>query len=146
VQAVGWGLALIIILGGFSQLIRTCAWRQALICDIRKLSWSRSFGAQLASDAGGQLGLAGKLLGEGIRVSLLDSAVPLASGISSCAIDGGMHLLTPAGVTVLGISIALLPYCISPFLVSGWSLHCCSLPCSLQWWSWRLWPSQAVGG
>ena len=32
-QSVGWGLAVIIILGGFSQLIRTCAWRQALMCD-----------------------------------------------------------------------------------------------------------------
>ena len=112
-QAVGWGLALIIILGGFSQLIRTCAWRQALMCDIRKLSWSRSFGVQLASDACGQLGLAGKLLGEGIRVSLLGSAVPLASGISSCAIDGGMHLLTAAVVAVLGISIALLHFPLS---------------------------------
>ena len=112
-QEVGWGLALIILLGGFSQLIRTCAWRQALMCDIRRLTWSRSLGVQLASDACGQLGLAGKLLGEGIRVSLLGSAVPLANGISSCAIDGGMHLLTAAVVAVLGISIALLHFPLS---------------------------------
>ena len=38
VQAVGWGFALIIILGGFSQLIRTWAWRQTFMCDIRGLS------------------------------------------------------------------------------------------------------------
>jgi hypothetical protein len=113
VQAVGWGLALIMILGGFSQLIRTCAWRQALTCDIRGLTWSRSFGVQLASDACGQLGLAGKLLGEGIRISLLGSAVPLTNGISSCAIDGGMHLLTAAVVGALGISIALLHFPLS---------------------------------
>ena len=30
VQIVGWGFALIIILGGLSQLIRTCAWRQTI--------------------------------------------------------------------------------------------------------------------
>ena len=112
-QEVGWGLILITILGGFSHLIRTCAWRQALRCDISRLSWSRSFGVQLASDACGQLGLAGKLLGEGIRVSLLGSAVPLTNGISSCAIDGGMHLLTAAGVGVLGITIALLHFPLS---------------------------------
>ena len=47
VQAVGWGLALIIIMGGFSQLIKTCAWRQTFACDISALSWSRSLGAQL---------------------------------------------------------------------------------------------------
>ena len=112
-QEVGWGLGLIIILGGLSQLVRTWAWRQALRCDIKRLSWSRSFGVQLVSDACGQLGLAGKLLGEGIRVSLLGSAVPLTNGISSCAIDGGMHLLTAAVVAVLGISIALLHFPLS---------------------------------
>jgi hypothetical protein len=104
----GWGLALIIILGGSSQLIRTCAWRQTFMCDIRGLSWSRSLGTQLASDACGQLGLAGKMLGDGIRVSLLGSTVPLASGISACAIDGGLHSLTAAVVTVLGIIAGLL--------------------------------------
>lgn len=105
VQAVGWGLALIIILGGFAQLIKTWAWRQTFTCDIRELSWSRSLGVQVASDAAGQLGLAGKLLGEGIRVSLLGlgSSVPLANRISATVIDGGLHVLTAAVVAVLGI-------------------------------------------
>jgi len=119
VHTVGWGLALIIILGGFSQLIRTCAWRQTFMCDIRGLSWSRSFGAQLASDACGQLGLAGKLLGDAIRVSLLGSTVPLPGGISACAIDGGLHTLTAAVVTALGIIAALL---LAP-LSGGWRVH-----------------------
>jgi len=119
VQAVGWGLALIIILGGLGQLIRTCSWRQTFRCDIREVSWSRSFGVQVASDALGQLGLAGKLLGEGIRVSLFGSAVPLANRISATAIDGGLHVLTAAGVTVLGIiaSLLLIP------LSSRWRAH-----------------------
>ena len=108
VQAVSWGLALIIILGGLSQLIKTCAWRQTFACDISALSWSRSLGAQLASDAVGQLGFAGKLLGEGLRVSMLGSAVPLAHGISSSAIDGGLHAFTAVVVTVLGITATLL--------------------------------------
>lgn len=82
VRAVGWGLALIIVLGGLSQLIKTCAWRQTFACDTSALSWSRSLGAQLASDAVGQLGFAGKLLGEGLRISMLGSAVPLPNGIS----------------------------------------------------------------
>jgi hypothetical protein len=119
VQTVGWGLALIITLGGFSQFIKTWAWRQTFMCDISGLSWSRSLGTQLASDAMGQLGLAGKLLGEGIRVSLLGSAVPLASGISASAIDGGMHILTAAVVTSLGITATLL---LAP-LSGRWRIH-----------------------
>lgn len=113
VQVVGWGFALIVILGGLSQLIRTCAWRQTITYDIRGLRWSRSIGAQLASNACGQLGFAGKLLGEGLRVSLLSPVVPVDRGISSCAIDGGLHLLTAAIVAVLGISITLLHFPLS---------------------------------
>jgi hypothetical protein len=119
VQAVGWGLALIIILGGFSQLIKTWAWRQTFTSDISGLSWRRSFGTQLVSDAMGQLGLAGKLIGEGVRVSLVRSAVPLASGISAGAIDGVLHSFTAALVTVLGISATLL---IAP-LSSTWRAY-----------------------
>ena len=107
-QAVGWGLALIILLGGLSQLVRAWAWRQTFMCDLRGLSWSRSLGVQLVSDALGQLGVPGKLLGEGIRVSLLGSSVPLANGISAAAIDSGLHTLTAAVVTVLAIVATLL--------------------------------------
>jgi len=108
IHAVGWGLALIIFMGGFSQLIKTCAWRQTFACDISGLSWPRSLGAQLVSDAVGQLGFAGKLFGEGLRISMLGSAVPLANGISSSAIDGGLHAFTAVVVTVLGITATLL--------------------------------------
>jgi lysylphosphatidylglycerol synthase-like protein len=107
-EAVGWGLALIIILGGFSQLIKTCAWRQAFTCDISGLSWSRSFVAQLVSDALGQFGVAGKVLGEGMRISLLGSTVPVSSGLSAGAIDGGLHTFSAVVVTVLGIVATLM--------------------------------------
>ncbi|MFZ0942173.1 MAG: lysylphosphatidylglycerol synthase domain-containing protein [Candidatus Sulfotelmatobacter sp.] len=107
-QTVGWGLALIIVLGGFSQFIKTCAWRKAFTCDISQLSWSRSFVAQLISDAMGQFGVAGKVVGEGARISLLGRAVPLSNALSAGAIDGGLHSFSALVVTVLGISAILM--------------------------------------
>ena len=74
-QTVGWGVSLIIVLGGCSHLIKTCAWRQAYTCDISRLSWFRSFVGQLISDGVGQFGVAGKVIGEGMRISLLGRAV-----------------------------------------------------------------------
>ena len=118
-EAVGWGLALIIILGGFSQFIKTCAWRQAFTCDISGLSWSRSFVAQLVSDGIGQFGVAGKVVGEGMRISLLGSTVPVSSGLSAGAIDGGLHTFSAVVVTVLGISATLM---LAPVSVS-WRLY-----------------------
>ena len=107
-QTVGWGLALVIVLGGFSQFIKTCAWRKAFTCDISQLSWSRSFVAQLISDAMGQFGVAGKVVGEGARISLLGRAVPLSNALSAGAIDGGLHTFSALVVTVLGISAILM--------------------------------------
>src|SRR5579871_210030 len=108
VRTVGWGMCWILILGGFSQLIKTCAWRQTFLCDIHPLSWSRSFRAQVVSDAVGQLGFAGKLFGESLRISMLGPSVPLANGISSSAIDGALHAFTAVVVTVLGVTATLL--------------------------------------
>ena len=108
VHEVGFGLALIIILGGVSHSIKTGAWRRTYTCDIKGLSWSRSFGANLVSEATGQFGFAGKIIGEGMRVSLVGSSVPLANGISSVSIDTALHLLSSATVAVTGIIATLL--------------------------------------
>lgn len=107
-QAVGWGFALVIPLGGLSQLAKTFAWRQAFTCDISGLSWFRSFVAQLISDGLGQLGVAGKVVGEGTRISLLRRAVPLSNALSAGAIDGALHTFTAVLITVSGISATLL--------------------------------------
>src|ERR1700731_4240875 len=107
-QAVGWGFAFVIVLGGLSQLAKTCAWRQAFSCDISGLSWFRSFVAQLISDGIGQFGVAGKVVGEGTRVSLLGRVVPLSNALSAGAIDGAFHTFTAVVVTVLGISAILM--------------------------------------
>ena len=107
-QAVGWGFALVILLGGISQLAKTCAWRQAFTCDISGLSWFRSFVAQLISDGIGQFGVAGKVVGEGTRISLLGRTVPISNALSAGAIDGALHAFTAVVVTVLGISAILM--------------------------------------
>ena len=107
-QAVGWGFVLIILVGGLAQFAKTCAWRQAFTCDISGLSWPRSFVAQLISDGIGQFGVAGKVVGEGTRISLLRRAVPLSNALSAGAIDGALHSFTAVVITVTGISATLL--------------------------------------
>jgi hypothetical protein len=107
-HAVGWGFALVILLGGLSQLAKTYAWRQAFTCDISGVSWFRSFVAQLISDGIGQFGIAGKVVGEGTRISLLRRAVPLSNALSAGAIDGALHTFTAVLITVSGVSATLL--------------------------------------
>jgi len=108
VQTVGWGIAIIIGLAGISHVIKTWAWRLTFTCDISGLTWSRSIAMRLISEAISQIGIVGKVLGEGMRVSLLGSAVPVANGISAGALDAGIYTLTSAIVSIAGIMAAFL--------------------------------------
>jgi hypothetical protein len=108
VHKVGFGLVLVILLGGLAHLIRTWSWRLIVGYEITAVPWSRSFAACLVSEALGQLGVGGKVLGEGMRISLLRSAVPLTNAIPASAIDGGIHLVTSLIVMLSGITVTLL--------------------------------------
>jgi Lysylphosphatidylglycerol synthase TM region len=107
-KTVGWGMALIIALGGISHLIRTWSWRLTFLCDLRQLSFGRTFALRLVSEGIGKLGIAGQLAGETTRVSFLGSSVPIANSVSSVTLDRGLYVLTSAMVSVAGIVSALL--------------------------------------
>jgi len=107
VHKVGLGLLLIIIIGGLAYFIRTWVWRLTFACDITALSWSRTFGICLASEALGQLGIGGKAVGEGMRIALLRPVVPLSNAISAGALDGAIHLASSAVVMLSGITVTL---------------------------------------
>ena len=107
-KAVGWGMAVIIALGGISHLIKTWSWRLAFVCDIRNLSFGRAFALRLVSEGVGKLGLAGQVVGESARVSLLGSSVPIANSVSSVTLDRGLYLLTATIVSIAGLISALL--------------------------------------
>ena len=106
-KAVAWGLGLIIALGGISHLTKTLAWRLTFLCDIRNVSFARTFGLRLVSETIGSFGLPGQVLGETARVYLLGSALPVADSVSSVTLDRGLYILTSALVSVTGIVAAL---------------------------------------
>ena len=107
VKAVGWGLGLIIALGGISHLTKTFAWRLTFLCGIRNVSFARTFGLRLVAETIGSLGLPGQILGETARVYFLGSALPVANSISSVTLDRGLYISTSALVSVTGILAAL---------------------------------------
>jgi hypothetical protein len=107
VKTVGWGLGLIIALGGISHLTKTLAWRLTFLCDTRNVPFARTFGLRLVSEAIGSFGLPGQVLGETARVYLLGSALPVANSVSSVTLDRGLYIVTSALVSVTGILTAL---------------------------------------
>ena len=119
VKAIGWGFGLVLALGGVGHLIKTWAWRLTFGCDISKVSFVRTFGLRLISEAIAVLGLPGQVIGEAARVSLLGSDVPVANSIASVTLDRGLYIATSAFVTALGMIAALL---VAP-LSRRWQLY-----------------------
>ena len=101
------GIALIVALGGVAHIVKTAAWRLALLEEKRQVSFARLFGLRLASEAAGQLGVLGQAFGETLRVSFLNSTIPLAGRITSVALDRALFIVSGALVMVSGLSVLL---------------------------------------
>ena len=143
VKTIGWwGFGLVLLLGGLSHLIKTWSWRLTFLCDIRNVSFARTLGLRLISEAIAILGLPGQVLGEAARVSLLGSDVPLANSISSVTLDRGLYILTSAIVSIAGMIAAVLllslshtwrVYALLSALGSAVLLTACGLAIGKRW-------------
>ena len=127
ISTLGWGLSLVIVLGGVSHVVKTWAWRITLLDDKHQVSFARMLGLRLGSEAVGQLGVLGQAFGETLRVSLLGSTMPLVTGIASVALDRAFFVLSAAAVTTVGLIAVIivlpLPHALS--LYAG--LFACAL-------------------
>jgi phosphatidylglycerophosphate synthase len=103
IASVGWGLVPVIVLAGLSQAVRTWAWRLTLIGTRRRPSFGRMFGLRLASEAAGQIGVFGQVFGDTWRVAGLGADLPIATRITSVALDRALYTLSSTIVTIAGV-------------------------------------------
>ena len=108
ISTLGWGLVLIIALGGVAHLVKTWAWRLTLTGCRGGVSFSRMLQLRLASEAVGQVGALGQIFGEGLRVSALGPNIPIESRISSVTLDRAMFIASGLMVALGGTVAALL--------------------------------------
>jgi phosphatidylglycerophosphate synthase len=107
-KAIGWGMLLVIALAGISHVVKTCAWRLTLRTEARKVTFARTLGLRLISEAISQFGFIGMVGGDATRLSLLGSRVTVAGAISSVVLDRSIFILSGAAVTIAGIVSLLL--------------------------------------
>lgn len=124
---LGWGLALVMAWGGVAHVVKTWAWRLTLLDEKSQVSFARMLGLRLASEAVGQLGGLGQLFGEGLRVSMLGPAMPLANGIASVTIDRVFFVLSAAVVTIVGLLAAMIVLPLPHTLALCAGVFACSL-------------------
>jgi phosphatidylglycerophosphate synthase len=107
VETLGWGLALIIALGGVSHLMRALAWGMTLTGWRGKISLLRMLQVRMASEAAGQAGILGHLFGDGLRISAFDESIPIDNRISSVILDRALFIAAGTIVSGVGILAAL---------------------------------------
>jgi phosphatidylglycerophosphate synthase len=109
-KSIGWGIFLILGLAGISHIVKTFAWRLNLPGEINKVSFSRTLGLRLVSEAIGQFGFLGQVVGDATRVSFLTSELPASSIISSVTLDRGLFMLSGLFVTIAGlVAVVFVP-------------------------------------
>jgi hypothetical protein len=126
-KAVGWGIVPILALGGMFHLVRAYAWRLTFRSDARGLSIARLFGLRLISEATGTFGLAGQMVGDGMRVSLLGPMIPMPDRISSVALDRAAYIVSSGAVGVTGTVAAVLLLSLKGL----WRVYACAFAATL---------------
>ncbi len=115
-RKIAWGMFVVIALAGICHLVKTWAWRLALLGEAKKVSFWRTLALRLISEAIGQLGFVGLVFGESARVALIGPEVQTSSAISSVAMDRGLFIVAGAVVTITGICTAAFAFAFSGVL------------------------------
>ena len=106
-RTIGWGILLVLGLAGIGHIVKTWAWRLTLPAERKKVSFSRTLGLRLVSEAIGQFGFVGQMVGDATRGSLLTSDLPASNVVSSVALDRGLFTLSGLIVTIAGFAALL---------------------------------------
>ncbi|HJZ73880.1 MAG TPA: lysylphosphatidylglycerol synthase domain-containing protein, partial [Vicinamibacterales bacterium] len=109
VRQVGWGLLLVIAIGGLRFLLRAAAWRLCLDPP-HTLSLGNAFAAVICGDTIGNLTPLGPLVGEPAKAALVRRRVPLGPAVTALAIENVLYTLSAAAMIAAGMIALLLRF------------------------------------
>lgn len=101
-RRLGWFFLLILALSAIKYLIRSVTWAAAFFPEERQ-SWPKLFGYRLAGEALNYLSVAGPVLGEPVKASMLQG-VRFAPALASTLLETGLNGIAAILVTVAGLA------------------------------------------
>lgn len=105
-RQIGWGLLVIVAIGGLRFLARATAWALCLEPPHR-LSLPGAFAAVVSGDSFGNLTPLGPLVGEPAKAAFVREGVPLAPALTALAVENLIYTLSVAAM-IAAAMIALL--------------------------------------
>jgi hypothetical protein len=106
---IGWGLAVIVLLGGVRFALRAVAW---MLCvePPDRLPFRQAFGAVIAGDALGNLLPLGPIVSEPTKAAFVRGRIALASAIPALAIENVLYTLSVAAMIAAGMAALLFVF------------------------------------
>ena len=105
-RRLGWGIALVVMLGGLRFAARAAAWI-ACIDKPHVLPFAAAFGAVVAGDTLGNATPLGPVVGEPAKAAYVRRQVPVGAALTALAIENLLYSLSAAAMIAAGI-VALL--------------------------------------
>lgn len=147
-RLLGWSIVLILALNGIKYAISALAWATTFFPEERQ-SWKVLFGRRLAGEALNYLSLAGPLMSEPAKASLV-KGVGFAPALASTLVESVLNTIAASLVSVAGLALLLVyqplswPLRLASVLVIALLLaFCLGVPYALQrgvpflTWGWR---------
>jgi hypothetical protein len=107
VRKVGWGLLVIIALGGARFCVRACAWRLCMPAD-KRLSVAQAVSAFIAADAIGNLTPLGMFASEPTKVFLTRHRLATREAVASLATDNLLYAASIVAMVAVGVAVVLV--------------------------------------
>ncbi|HEY2432219.1 MAG TPA: lysylphosphatidylglycerol synthase domain-containing protein [Vicinamibacterales bacterium] len=117
VRQVGWGLLIVIAIGGLRFLLRALAWRWCLDPPYT-LAVRHAFAAVICGDSLGNLTPLGPLVGEPAKAALVRRYTALGPAVTALAIENLLYTLSAAAMIAAGM-IALIAHFELPSAIRG---------------------------
>ncbi len=107
-EAVGWAFVLVLVVSAGRYLARTVAWRYAFAAHHELPSFNEMFQARLAAQALGYLTVAGPLLSEPAKATLLRDRVPLKTGLGGSLLEAAAYSVTSTIIMGAGLVVGVI--------------------------------------
>jgi len=106
---IGWGLAIVVLLGGVRFALRAIAWMLCLEPPHR-LPFPAAFGAVVAGDALGNLLPLGPIVSEPTKAAFVRHEVSLGPAVAALAIENVLYTLSVAAMIAAGMAALLFVF------------------------------------
>ncbi len=142
-QKIGWGLAVIVALGGLRFATRAAAWKLC-VEPPHTLGFTTAFTAVVCGDAVGNVTPLGPLASEPTKIACVRGHIPIGAALTALAIENVIYTLSVGAMIAAGAAALLVSVDLPPQLREVSEIAIAAIALMFLVVAWVLWRRPAV--